>query len=210
MAEPIRVLLADDHPCIRLGLRTALAAEPDLAVVGEAADGAAVREASAALDPDVLLLDLRMPGPPVTETAAWLRAHHPRTRVVALTAHDDPAWVHALVALGVAGYVLKDDALEVVAGAIRAVARGGSWFSPPILALLARAEDAARRAAPELSARDRQLLALLARGDDTRTIAAALNLGPQTVSNYLSALYARLGVRGGKAAVARARELGLA
>ena len=192
MAEPIRVLLADDHALIRAGLRTLLVAEPDLALVGEAATGDEARTLCATLRPDVLLLDLRMPGPPATATVAWVRAHRPATRVVILTAHREDAWVRGLLDLGVAGYVLKDDALDAVARAVRAVAAGGTWLSPAVLPALVR--PTAEPAVEALTPREREVLALVAAGRSTKEIAQTLGIGAQTVSNALSVIYAKLGV----------------
>ncbi len=133
-------------------------------------------------------------------------AHCPETRVIMLTAHHEDVWVRGLLDLGAAGYVLKDDALDAVTRAVRAIAAGGTWLSPAVQhALLHHA------AGPEaLTPRERTVLALIAEGLSNKEIAAELHLGEQTVSNYLSTLYAKLGVTSRMAAVAQARESGLA
>lgn len=114
MAVPIRVLLADDHPLVRAGLRATIAANPDIVLVGEATTGDEARHLSGDLLPDVLVLDLSMPGPPALETVAHIRAHWPTLQIVILTAHDAAIHARELVALGATGYVLKDDPLDAV------------------------------------------------------------------------------------------------
>lgn len=194
MDTAIRVLLADDHPLIRAGLRATLAPAPDIALVGEATTGDEARQHCRALQPDVLLLDLAMPGPPAAATVQHLREVCPKTRVLVLTAHDDDAYVHGLLAAGVAGYVLKDEVPETLLHAIRGVARGGVWFSQAIAAKLARANRTSGTV-PDLTDRDRELLLLLERGWGSGRMAVELNLSEQTVRNYLSRVYAKLGVR---------------
>lgn len=194
MSAPIRILLADDHPSVRAGVRAALEAEPDFAVAGEAATGDEVRHLAEVLRPDVLVLDLSMPGPPTAETVAYLRASHPALQVVVLTAYDDQVRARELVALGVGGYLLKDEPLDAVVRAIRAVARGDTWFSRAVMGALVRRLDAEGLPMPALTARQRQLLRLVARGWDTPRIAAALGVTDNTVRNYLSRLYSTLGV----------------
>ena len=194
MTQPIRVLLADDHPLVRAGLRATLAAAPDLELVAEAATADEVQQACRQHRPDVVLLDLAMPGPPPAATVARLREDAPALRVIILTAHDEEAYVRALLALGVAGYVLKDEAPEALVQAIRSVMQGGSWFSSAVIRRLAQ-PDLPATAAGELTARERQLLGLLAQGWHNARIADELHLSEQTVRNYVSRLYAKLGVR---------------
>lgn len=207
MSAPIRILLADDHPSVRAGVRAALEAEPDFAVAGEAATGDEVRHLAEVLRPDVLVLDLSMPGPPTAETVAYLRASHPALQVVVLTAYDDQVRARELVALGVGGYLLKDEPLDAVVRAIRAVARGDTWFSRAIMgALVRRQADAAGAPPPALTARQRQLLRLVALGWDTPRIAVALGVTDNTVRNYLSRLYGTLGVASRAEAMVWARD----
>jgi DNA-binding NarL/FixJ family response regulator len=166
----------------------------DIALVGEAATGEDVRQRCGELAPDVVLLDLQMPGPAPSETVAYLHEHCPSVRVLVLTAHDDDAYVQGLLAAGVAGYVLKDEAPETLLHAIRAVAVGGAWFSQGVAAKLARSLAAGVSGGPALTRREEELLAALERGWDNARIAAALDLSEQTVRNYLSRLYAKLNV----------------
>ncbi len=207
MPAPIRVLLADDHALIRAGLRALLLGEPDLTLVGEATTGDEVRERCAALRPDVLLLDLQMPGPPATATVPWLRAHCPATRVIVLTAHREDAWVRGLLDLGAAGYVLKDDALDAIPQAVRAVAAGGSWVSPAVLpALLRPPADADAEA---LTPREHEVLALVAGGRTSKEIGAALGIGTRTAEFHVKNLLAKLGARTRAEALHRAHQHGV-
>jgi DNA-binding NarL/FixJ family response regulator len=208
MAESIRVLLADDHPLIRDGLRARLEAEADIVVVGEAVNGEEAQRQCRDLQPDVLVLDLNMPGPSPTETMAYVHERCPRVRVLVLTAFDDDAYVRGLIAAGVAGYVLKDEAPDALVDAVRSVAHGGAWFSRVVAARLAH-PPAAPAYGPAFTDRERDLLRLLARGWDNARIAAELGLGEQTVRNYLSRLYGKLGVQTRAEAIVWMRDHGV-
>jgi two-component system NarL family response regulator len=185
----IRVLVADDHPLIRAGLQSSLANEPDMFVVGEATNGEEVQRLCLKSKPDVLLLDLRMPGPSALETIAYLRQHHPQTRVLMLTAYDDEAHVRWLVEAGVAGYLLKEEAPATVVQAIRAVMGGGSWFSQQVAEKLARPTES-----PALTQREREVLRLIAQGKSNQQIAEELSIAETTVRFHLRNLYSKVGV----------------
>ncbi len=210
MEHKIRVLLADDHPLVRAGIRATLAAEEDLVLVGEAADGNELRQLCHTCAPEVVLLDLNMPGPPGVQTVVYLREHLPQLKVLVLTAYDEDAYVRRLVGAGAVGYILKDEAPEVVVLAIRAVMRGDAWFSPAVAAKLLQPPG---RALPvggvDLTARERELLCRIAQGQDNARIGEALGLAEQTVRNYVSRLYATLGVESRAEAIVWARERGL-
>jgi DNA-binding NarL/FixJ family response regulator len=206
MAEAIRVLLADDHPLVRAGIRSVLTTEKDIVLVGEAVDGDQVQRLCQELEPEVLLLDLNMPGPSPFATVAYLRQHCPAVKVLVLTAYDDDAYVRGLTTAGVAGYVLKDEVPETVVRAIRVVVDGDTWLSRPVVEKLAQWET---EASP-LSEREQQILALMTQGWDNIGIATELNLAEQTVRNYVSRIYARLGVESRVEAVVWARKHGLA
>ena len=126
---------------------------------------------------------------------AFVHEHCPHARVLVLTAYDDDAYVRGLLAAGIAGYVLKDEAPDVLVDAVRGVAHGGTWFSRAVVAVLALPPRPAVAAGPTLTNRERELLALLARGWDNARIAQELRLGEQTIRNYLSRLYGKLGVQ---------------
>ena len=206
MAEAIRVLLADDHPLIRAGLRATLEAEPDIAVAGEASDGEEARRQCVDRHPDVLVLDLNMPGPSAVATLASLRESCPRTRVLMLTAYDDDAYVRGLVQAGAIGYVLKDEAPEALVQAVRSVARGGTWFSPQVVAHLVLPAGRNGRGTPPLTDREQQIVGLIAQGWDNAHIAEALSLSEQTIRNYVSRLYGKIGVQTRAEAVVWARD----
>jgi len=211
---PIRVLLADDHPVVRRGLAALLGTLEDFEVVGEAEDGeAAVRETQLT-KPDVVLMDVRMPGLDGVEATRRIRKAVPETAVLVLTMYEDDATVFTAMQAGAQGYLLKGAEQDDIADAIRAVSRGQAIFGPGIAARLlehfanppAAASDAPF---PELTPRETEILELLAQGRRTAEIAAALFLSPKTVSNNLTTIFAKLEVADRTAAVIRARERGL-
>lgn len=207
MTQTIRVLLADDHPLIRAGIRTTLTAEPDLALVGEAVDGQTAQALCQNLTPDILLLDLNMPGPPAVETVTFLRDHCPRVRVIVLTAYDDTVYVRGMLAVGAWGYVLKDEAAETVVTAIRQVAAGQVWFSPAIRALTRRQ---GRRGAADLTDRELSVVRLLAQGKTNKDIARQLEVSEKTVEFHVSKVLKKLGAASRTEAALWAKGRGMA
>ncbi len=207
----ITVLLADDHPLIRAGLRAVLDGAADIRLLGEVTTCDGAHSAAQGLQPDVVLLDISMPGPPAGETVAWLVRNCPHVRPLILTAYDDDAYVRGLVAAGAHGYVLKDELPETVLRAIRAVYAGDTWFSRRVVAKLVSMDvyDDYYLAETALTDRDRQLLRGLAQGWDNVRLAAELNVAEQTIRNYVSRLYAALGVKTRTEAAIWAREHGL-
>lgn len=202
----IRVLLADDHPLVRQGLRAMLSPEPDLTVIGEAATGEEAQRLCVELRPDVLLLDLSMPGPPAVDTAARVRRLSPGTRIVILTGCRDWAVGRTLLHQGVSGYVLKDDEPESVERAIRRVAAGDLWLSPQVVAELAA--NPASAAQPDLTTRQCDVLSRLSRGWSIARIAEDLGVREQTIRNYLRAIYEKLNVHSRTEAALWARDHG--
>jgi DNA-binding NarL/FixJ family response regulator len=199
--------LADDHPLVRSGIRATLAADGDVLLVGEATNSGDVRRLCLDLDPDVLLLDLNMPGSRPVETVTYLREHCPRLKIIVLTAYDDDAYVRGLLAAGVAGYVLKDEAPETVIKAVRTVVNGGTWFSQTIVqGLVQQSNRLSSLDHPPLTERDRQVLSMIARGWDNVRIASELSLAEQTVRNYISRIYSKLGLTSRGEAIIWARE----
>lgn len=212
MTSRIRVLLADDHPLVRAGLRASLQQAEGINLVGEVANGVDVLPSCINLTPDVVLLDLHMPGPPPQETVALLRARHPQIKVIILTAYDDEAYVRSMLAVGVHGYVLKEEAIETIERAIRAVLQGDRWLSATIVAGLVDGGAAtipATHLLTTLTERERQLLQLLVRGWDNARIAQELGLAEQTIRNYLSRIYTSIGVRSRAEAIVWARDTSL-
>ena len=209
----IRVLLADDHPVVRRGLAALLGTLPDFEVVGEAVDGEeAIREAQLTR-PDVVLMDVRMPGTDGVAATRRLRETVPDAAVLVLTMYDDDATVFTAMQAGARGYLLKGAEQDEIADAIRAVVRGQAIFGPGIASRLldhfANPPTPAEDPFPELTPREREILELLAGGRRTAEIAGTLHLSPKTVSNNLTTIFAKLEVADRTAAVIRARERGL-
>lgn len=210
----IRVLLIDNHPAIRAGLLAALKKADGLTVVGEAADGLAGLKMIEELRPDVVLLDCRLPGMDGIKVAETVRQRKLRTHIVALSAYVDDQYVHGMLQAGAAGYVLKDEDLDTVITALRAVAGGQEWFSQAVVAkVMAWAREGgsapAQPGMAELSERELQVLRLLARGWDNQRIADELVITEGTVKNHLSNIYAKLNARSRGEAVALAWKLGI-
>jgi DNA-binding NarL/FixJ family response regulator len=211
---PIRVLLADDHPVVRRGLAALLGTLEEFEVVGEAEDGeAAVRETQLT-KPDVVLMDVRMPGIDGVEATRRIRRAVPETAVLVLTMYEDDATVFTAMQAGAQGYLLKGAEQEDIADAIRAVSRGQAIFGPGIAVRLLQHFAHPPAAAtpdlfPELTAREKEVLELLAQGRRTSEIATTLHLSPKTVSNNLTTIFAKLEVSDRTSAVIRARERGL-
>lgn len=209
--SPIRIVLADDHPILRKGLLKTLAVEVDIMLVGEASDGTQAQHLCRELQPTVLLLDLHMPGPTATETVVYVRQHCPTTQVLILTMMDDDTSVQEMLTAGVVGYLLKDEATAVVVQAIRTVAQGKTWFSPTIAKKVVRWKKGTSTHWKflALTAREQEILGLIAQGWGNLRIATQLNLSEQTVRNYASRIYARLGVNSRAEAIMWAREHGI-
>lgn len=207
MSQQIRVLLVDDHPLVRTGIRILIASADDITLVGEATNGYEARQKAVETQPDILLMDLRMPGPPTTEVIVYLREHCPNTRVLVLTAYDDEVYVRKMINTRVSGYLLKEEAPETVIRAIRAIMNGNTWFSRSVMEKLAH-QPVEPQISPEqlLTERERQILDLLANGWDNARIANQLNLAEQTVRNHLSRMYTKLEVRSRAEAIVWVKE----
>lgn len=211
MAEKIRVLLADDHPLVRSGIRATLSEEPAIELVGEATDGDEACALTEALSPDVVLLDLSMPGPSPLETISRIGKTRPETRVLVLTAYDDDVYVRSAVRAGVAGYLLKDEATEALVSAIHAVVRGGTWFSRSVVdKMFLWRERPQIEGLSDLTAREHEILVVIGQGWDNRRIASEFHLAEQTVRNYVSRIYDKLNLHSRSEAIVWARKNGLA
>jgi DNA-binding NarL/FixJ family response regulator len=203
----IRILLADDHPVVREGLRGMLSAESDIEVVGEAASGAEAVALFGALRPDVVLMDLRMPGGDGVDAIAKISAGRASgVRIIVLTTYDTDADILPAVEAGAAGYLLKDAPRADLVRAIRAAARGETVLHPVVAGRLV---SRVRGPRPEaLSARENEVLALVARGLTNLQIGRALFVSEATVKTHLMRACAKLGVTGTTAAVTKAMETG--
>ena len=196
----IRVFLADDHGVLREGLRALLAAHPGIEVVGEAADGAGAVEGAVALEPDVVVMDVAMPGLNGAKATERLKRACPAVKVLALSAHEDRAYLRQLLEAGASGYVLKRAAAGELVQAIRAVAGGGVYLDPALAAYVAGgfvSVTAARKAltGTELSDREEEVVRLIAEGYSNKQIAARLSLSVKTVETYKARSLEKLGLR---------------
>jgi DNA-binding NarL/FixJ family response regulator len=203
----ISVLLVDDHPVIRAGVRGMLDGEPDIVVAGEAASGAEAVVAARALRPDVVLMDLRMPGLDGVGATAQVLAAAPATRVVVLTTYETDADILRAVEAGAAGYLLKDVSRSDLVNAVRVAARGDTVLAPSVASRLLH--QVRRPAAEALSPREVEVLRLVARGLSNVEVGRALHIAEATVKTHLLRAFGKLGVSDRTAAVTTAMSRGL-
>jgi DNA-binding NarL/FixJ family response regulator len=190
------VILADDHTLVRAGIRRILESQPDLEVVAEAADGKAALDAVEKHGADVLVLDLNMNGLEGIDVLRGCKSSHPDLKVIILTMHAGREYVARAIAEGADGYLLKDSAVQDLGAAIAAVLGGGTFFSPAIQQQMAEmVRDGGRQGLQLLTDREREVLALIARGLATKEIAAALDIGQRTVETHRANLMRKLGVK---------------
>lgn len=203
----IRLLLVEDHPIVRVGLRALFDAEADLTVVGEATTMAQALERTAGLAPDLVLMDLVLAGGDNgAEATRALRSRFPDVPVLVLTNYDTDGDILRAIEAGASGYLLKDSPPEVLLPAVRAAAAGESALAPQIAARLL---DRMRTPTVSLTSREIEILAAVATGEGNARIAADLFITEQTVKSHLAHIYTKLGVTSRTAAVARAREEGI-
>lgn len=214
MSSPLRVLLVDDHPMVRRGLRALLDSRPETHVVGEADSGEQAVELARELVPDVVVMDLAMPGMGGVEATRHITADRPGTGVLVLTMHTDDDSVFAAMRAGARGYLVKGADSPEVIRAITAVGAGEAIFGPSVatrvLSYLTRplsAQDS--QLFPELSDREREVLDLIAQGRSNGEIAGQLFLSPKTVRNHVSNVFTKLQVADRADAIVRARRAGL-
>jgi NarL family two-component system response regulator LiaR len=216
----ITVIVIDDHPIVRAGIRAVLDSADDIRVVAEAATGAEALRLVVEHKPQVLVLDVSLPDINGLEVARQLCARHPSTAILILTAHGDRQTVFSLLECGAIGYVLKDEALETLAHAVRAAARGESWLSPAVASQVIRRAleplaqpaqaDSAECEAANLTPREIEVLRWLAQGLDNTAIAEKLVLTTRTVQNHVSNIYGKLGLSSRTEAALYAIRRGLA
>jgi DNA-binding NarL/FixJ family response regulator len=213
MSVTLKVLIADDHPLFRDGMRGLLATQPDMEVAGEATTGEEAVKLAAELEPDVVLMDIKMPGTGGIEATRRILDQNPRVRVLVVTMFEDDATVFTAMRAGARGYILKDDDKDDVLGAIRTVGRGGAVFGPGVAARVADFITAdrltvPRESFPTLTDREREMLHLMTQGASNAEISRLLSLSPKTVANYVSNILHKLQVADRAGAIIRAREAG--
>jgi DNA-binding NarL/FixJ family response regulator len=217
LTERIRVLVADDHPVFRRGMRAILGAEPDTELVGEATDGEEAIARALELRPDVILMDLNMPGVNGIEATRRILEAHPNISILMLTMFEDDKSIFAAMRAGAHGYVLKGaDGTETLR-AIHAVANGEAIFSPTITRRLtgyfatpgSDPRTSSVQAFPNLTEREHEILSLMAEGYTNGAIASRLYLSPKTVRNYVSTIFTKLNVTDRSQAIVHARKAGL-
>jgi len=212
--DSLRILIADDHPLFRKGMRTLLTATADTEVIGEATTGQEVIELAATLQPDVILMDLQMPGVNGIEATRQIVQTSPHIRILVITLFEDDASVFSALRAGARGYVLKDAREEEMLRAIRSVGSGEAIFSPTIATRLMDFFSAPQTAVPKeifptLTEREREILQWIARGSSNSEIARELALSVKTVNNYVSNIFSKLQVADRAQAIIRARDAGL-
>ena len=214
MEDTVRVLIADDHPLFREGMRGRLDRVADVAVVGEAASGDEAVELAHKLEPDVILMDIKMPGLSGIEATREIQRANPQIGILVLTMFEDDDSVFAAMRAGAKGYLLKDSGGEGVVRAIRAVASGEAVFGPGVAERIigffsAPRTAAPQRAFPELTEREEEVLSLVAQGKSNREIARQLFVSLKTVRNHVSNILLKLQVADRAQAVIRARDAGM-
>jgi DNA-binding NarL/FixJ family response regulator len=212
MSAPLRVLVADDHPLFRDGLRTLLALEPGVELAGEAATGTEAVAAAVELEPDVVVMDLHMPGMNGIEATRSIVEARPDVGVLVLTMFEDDDSVFAAMRSGARGYLLKGAGQEEIVRAIEAVGRGEAIFGPTIARRVIDFFSQPARPPqpfPELTDREREILELIAQGRSNPDIAQQLVLSTKTVRNHVSNIFTKLRVADRSQAIVRAREAGL-
>jgi NarL family two-component system response regulator YdfI len=213
MSDPIRILVADDHLIIRQGLRLILETEPDLLLVGEASDGAEALDLVDKFHPDVVLMDLRMPGMDGLTAIRRLRDDHPDVAVVILTTFNEDELMRKGLGLGARGYLLKDTDRGSLFNTIRAAARGETLLKPEILEKLLENKNSEAKSVEtesdiELTDREIEVLVAVAKGERSKEIAYKLGITERTVKAHLSNIYSKLGVDSRAAAVSEAMRRG--
>jgi len=206
---PVRILIADDHSVVRQGLRMFLGLDPELEVVGEAANGAEAVVQAHALRPDVVLMDVLMPGMDGVTATRKIRTELPDTEVIALTSVLDDGTVVGAVKAGAIGYLLKDTQADELCRAIKAAAAGQVQLSPQAAARLVREVRLPEAPSTNLTDRETDVLRLLAEGKANKEIAASLSIGEKTVKTHVSAILGKLGVQSRTQAALFAAQSGL-
>ena len=205
--ETIKILMADDHPVVRAGIRGMLETQPDFEVIAEAENGREALDQTSKHKPDVVLLDLRMPEMDGVEAIGKIKENHPNIHILVLTTYDTDADIVRAVEAGATGYLLKDAPREELFRAVRATARGETVLAPPVAArLMSKVRDKGDTA---LTAREIDVLMLVARGANNQDVGEKLHISTATVKSHLLQIYQKLGVSDRTAAVTTAIERGI-
>jgi len=202
MSDPVRIIITDDHPVVRKGLRLVIEEEPDLKVVGEAGDGRTALELIRRIQPDIALLDLDMPLLDGFAVTAEIRKAVPRVKVIILTIHSEPDLLHRAMNLGASGYIVKESALVDIVNGIRSVTVGRPFVSPSLTAALLERRartQALKEAVPglrDLTRAEERVLAMVAAGKATQAIASELHVHPRTIESHRASICHKLGLNG--------------
>lgn len=207
--ESIRVLIADDHTMTRIGVRAVLEKTPDIKVVGEAQDGIEAKQMVAALHPDILLLDLVMPGLRSFEIEKWVRINYPETITLILTGHNRDSYLEKVIEAGAVGFLTKEEDSQRLVEAIRCAARGKVLITRGQLARAYSWREEVGKRWERLTRREHQVMALMANGKSTRQIAKAFIIGEHTVETHIGNILGKLDVASRAEAVAWAWQHGL-
>jgi DNA-binding NarL/FixJ family response regulator len=194
----VRVLIADDHPIVRSGLKALVDAQTDMFVVGEAVDGVDVLAVVASLLPDIVVMDLSMPNLGGIDATERLHQTHPDVKVLALTVHEEPAFMRRLLAAGASGYVVKRAAAEDLVSAIRVIAGGGVYLDPAVGALMSASEvqwGAPQTSVTRLSNREAEVLRKIAEGHAMKEIAGKLEISTRTLETYRTRAMEKLALK---------------
>jgi DNA-binding NarL/FixJ family response regulator len=194
MTDPIRVLLADDHPAMRIGLRVLLDQAPDIEVISETGDGEETLAQLEALRPDVVVLDCQLPRLSGIEVITKIKAQKLAVRVLALSAHDNAKYQYSMLEMGAAGYLLKDQAPTEIVSAVRAVARGQQLWTAEQYARARHWQQDIQRRWLDLTAQERTVLALIAAGKSNKEISQELSVTARTIEFHVSNVLGKLGV----------------
>jgi DNA-binding NarL/FixJ family response regulator len=208
---PIRVLIADDHPIVREGISNELTRHSDLVVVGHATDGDEAMSLAQSAEPDVILLDINMPGKRAAEIVREISTFASPPRVLIVSAFGDVEYVVAMLEAGAKGYLLKDEEPAVIVNGIRSVYLGETCLSPSVMTsfVTATLHDKTRTAFSQLTNREREVLYFIAQGDDNEAISKSLSITLGTVKNHVSSIYEKLGLRSRAEVVAWAWQNGI-
>lgn len=210
--EKVSVIVADDHPIVRNGIKNELLRSADIDVVGEAEDGDESLAQVLKLQPDVILLDINMPGLKAIDVVREITKRKLKTKILILSAFGDLEYILAMLKAGASGYMLKDEEPSTIANGIKAISEGETWLSADVATRLvfASVKNESNHQLSDLTFREKEVLMLIAKGNDNKKIAETLTISEGTVKNHVSNIYDKIGVNSRAEAVAWAWEHGMA